>query len=47
MRIRLIIPTRADKEKAIEFKQEFFDNGECVINGSELLDNIDDYFMPG
>ena len=27
----------------MEFKQEFFDNGEFVINGSELLDKMDDY----
>ena len=31
------------KEQALESKQEFFDNGEFVINGSELLDKMDDY----
>ena len=41
--IRLVKPTEAMKEQALEFKQEFFDNGEFVINGSELLDKIDDY----
>lgn len=43
MSIRLVIPTNADKERAIEFKQEFFDNGEFTINGSEMLDNTEDY----
>lgn len=43
MSLKLVIPTMADKEKAIEFKKEFIDNGERVINGSEMLDNIDDY----
>lgn len=43
MSIRLVVPTRADKEKAIEFKKEFYDIGEFVINGSEMLDNTEDY----
>ena len=41
--IKLVRPTEALKEQALEFKQEFFDNGEFVINGSELLDKMDDY----
>ena len=41
--IRLVRPTEALKEQALEFKQEFFDNREFVINGSELLDKMDDY----
>ena len=41
--IRLVRPIEALKEQALEFKQEFFDNGEFVINGSELLDKMDDY----
>ena len=41
--IRLVRPAEALKEQALEFKQEFFDNGESVINGSELFDKIDDY----
>jgi len=41
--IKLVRPTREHKEKAIEFKQEFFDHGERVINGSELFDQMDDY----
>lgn len=43
MRIRLVRPSIELKEKAIEFRQEFFDNGEPVINGSELLDKTDNY----
>lgn len=41
--IKLIKPTLELKEKAIEFRQEFFDNNEMIINGSELLDKIESY----
>lgn len=41
--IKLVRPTEAQKEQALEFRQEFFDNGESVINGSELFDQTDDY----
>ncbi len=41
--IRLIKPEKKHKEEAIAFRQEFFDNGEKTINGSELLDKIDSY----
>lgn len=41
--IRLIRPTLELKEKAIEFRQEFFDNNEMIINGSELLDKTESY----
>ncbi len=41
--IQLVRPTEAMKEQAIEFRQEFFEHGEFVINGSELLDKTDDY----
>ena len=41
--IKLIRPTLELKEKAIEFRQEFFDNNEMVINGSELLDKTESY----
>ena len=41
--IKLIRPSKELKEKALAFKKEFFDNNESVINGSELLDNTDDY----
>lgn len=43
MRIRLVKPTIELKEKAIEFRQEFFDNNEMIINGSELLDKTSSY----
>ena len=41
--IQLVRPTEAMKEQAIEFRQEFFEHGEFVINGSELFDKTDDY----
>ena len=41
--IQFVRPTEAMKEQAIEFRQEFFEHGEFVINGSELLDKTDDY----
>lgn len=41
--IKLVRPTIEMKQAALEFKQEFFDNGEKVINGSEMLDNMDSY----
>ncbi|MCM1046856.1 MAG: GNAT family N-acetyltransferase [Clostridiales bacterium] len=43
MKLKLVRPTAELKEKAIAFKQEFFDNGEMIINGSELLDKTDNY----
>ena len=41
--IKLIRPDISMKEKAEDFRQEFFDHGEMVINGSELLDRNDVY----
>ena len=41
--IRLIRPALELKEKALAFRQEFFDNNEMVINGSELLDKTESY----
>ncbi len=41
--IKLVRPTRELRDKAIDFKQEFFSHDEKTINGSELLDQIDDY----
>ena len=38
--IRLIRPRKEHESQALDFKQEFFDNNENVINGSELLDQI-------
>ena len=43
MKIRLVRPTEQLKEQAINFRQEFFDNHEMVINGSELLDKTEQY----
>ena len=43
MMLKMVRPTLEMKQKALEFKQEFFDNGETVINGSEMLDNMDSY----
>ena len=41
--IRLIRPEKSLEQQALEFRQEFFDNGERIINGSELLDRMDSY----
>ncbi len=41
--IRLVRPTEEQKEQAVEFRQEFFDHGGFVINGSELFDKTEDY----
>lgn len=38
-----ILPTIKYKNKALQFKKEFFDNNENVINGSELLDKMESY----
>lgn len=43
MNINLVRPTLKHKENALEFKKEFFEHGENVINGSEMLDNMDSY----
>ena len=41
--IRLVRPTLELKSKALEYRQEHFDNGENIINGSELLDKTESY----
>ena len=41
--ISLQRPAYEHKQKALEFRQEFFDMGEPVINGSELFDKTDSY----
>lgn len=41
--IRLVVPTINYKEKALQFKKEFSENNEDVINGSELLDKTASY----
>ena len=43
MKIQLIRPNLDLKEKAIEFRQEFFNNNEMIINGSELFDKTESY----
>ena len=43
MKLTLVRPTLEWKEKALDYRQEHFENGEMVINGSELLDKTDSY----
>ena len=42
-KIKLTVPTIEYKDKALQFKKEFLDNNENVINGSELLDKTESY----
>ncbi len=42
-KIKLVVPSIKDKDKALQFKKEFLDNNEMVINGSELLDKMESY----
>ncbi len=42
-KIRLVKPTLGLKDEALEYRQEHFDFGEQVINGSELFDKITSY----
>lgn len=37
MTIELVRPAEEFKGRALEFRQEFFDHGELIMNGSELL----------
>ncbi len=39
--LELQLPTLEHKERTEEFKKEFFDNNETVINGSALLDQLE------
>ncbi|MBT9777563.1 GNAT family N-acetyltransferase [Clostridium sp. MCC353] len=39
--LELVKPLEAHKQAAEEMKQEFFDNGEPVINGSALFDQME------
>ena len=41
--IKLERPIKEYEAEALAFKQEFIDNGEQTINGSELLDQMDSY----
>ena len=43
MRVRLVRPALAHMEQALAYRQEHFDAGEFIINGSELLDRTDSY----
>lgn len=43
MTIKFVRPAEEFKDRALDFRQEFFDHGEPIINGSELLDQIDNY----
>ncbi len=43
MQITLVRPEAAHKEQAFAFRQAFFDAGERVIHGSELLDRTEKY----
>ena len=42
-KISLVRPTEELEFQAVEFKNEFFNNGETEINGSELWDKTDNY----
>ena len=39
----LVRPNKEHKMQALDFKQEFFGNNEKIINGSELLDQMENY----
>lgn len=39
--IKLVLPSPAHRAEAEAYKQEFVENGEPVINGSALLDQLD------
>ena len=41
--IYLVRPTIQLREQALDYREEHFKNGETVINGSELLDQIENY----
>ena len=43
MQITLVRPDAAHRQQALAFRQAFFDCGETVINGSELLDQTASY----
>lgn len=42
-KINLVSPTKELKQQTLEYRREHFDYGEFIINGSELLDKINDY----
>ena len=43
MNIKLVRPTIELKVKALDYRQEHFNNNELIINGSELFDKINSY----
>jgi len=43
MDLILVRPTLELKDKALEYRQEHYNNGEMIINGSELLDKTESY----
>ena len=43
MKLTLVRPTLEFKSKALDYRQEHFENDEMIINGSELLDKTDSY----
>lgn len=43
MEIRLVRPTAEHEKDALDFKREFVEHGENVINGSEMFDNMVSY----
>lgn len=42
-KLKLVRPTLGLKAQALAYKKEHFDFGETVIDGSELLDRLDNY----
>jgi predicted acetyltransferase len=42
-KLLLVRPNKELESQAIEFKNEFFENGETEINGSELWDKMENY----
>ena len=43
MEIQLVRPTLKHRDEALRFREEFYRNGEPVINGSEMLDRMESY----
>lgn len=41
--IKLVVPTIDLKDEALKYREEHFEYGETVINGSELFDKTPDY----
>lgn len=43
MKIELVRPTIELKSQALDYRQEHFNHGEAIINGSELFDKTENY----